>query len=260
MTEIQEPAALDRLAHNVALLAGAISTLAAAVNGDYKGLPIGSGPSTPPAEPQKRGRGRPVKGEDQPATDVASPVAGSTSAAIGAVAASSAVTQTTAPVSDAADPFASPKAAIEDVRAALTALKAASSQDAALAVLKKAGGAGNLTDLPSEKYGVVVAAVNVELRIIEAGKKPAVAETDPFEVPATAATPASKPLTIEDVKAAVVAATKRTGTDIVQKLVMEHGGKANNPETGAPAPSLKAIPKAQYEALVKAISELPTTK
>lgn len=191
---------------------------------------------------QKRGRGRPVRGED--AAPVATP---STTPAV-------------TPVVPEADPFASPKAAIEDVRAALTALKAASSQDAALAVLKKAGGAGNLTDLPSEKYGVVVAAVNVELRIIEAGKKPAVVEADPFEVPATATTPAAKPLTIEDVKAAVVAATKRTGTDIVQKLVMEHGGKANNPETGASAPSLKAIPEAQYEALVKAISELPTTK
>lgn len=205
----------------------------------------GGDPTTAAVEPQKRGRGRPVKGED---------------AAAAAPAATPSTTPAVTSVVPEADPFASPKAAIEDVRAALTALKAVSSQDAALAVLKKAGGADNLTDLPSEKYGVVVAAVNVELRIIEAGKKPAIVEVDPFEVPAAAKLPDAKKLTVEDVKAAVVAATKRTGTDIVQKLVMEHGGKANNPETGAPAPSLKAIPEAQYEALVKAISELPTTK
>lgn len=243
MSEIQEPAALDRLASNIALLAGAIGTLAAAVNGDYKGLPIGSAPTSPPAEPQKRGRGRPAKGED---------------AAAASPAATPSTTPVETPVAPEADPFAS-TASIEDVRAALTALKTASSQDKALAVLKKAGGADNLPGLAAEKYAQVVAAVNVELRIIENGKP--VPEADPFEIPATApAAPAAKPLTLEDVKAAVVGATKRTGTDVVQKLVMEHGGKATNPETGAPGPSLKAIPEANYAALVKAISELPSTK
>lgn len=222
-------------------------------------------PPAQPAETQKRGRGRPAKGEDQPATGVAAPGAGSTSpAATGVVGAPSAEIQKTAPVSDADDPFSTapavPTASIEDVRAALTSLKDASSQEKALAVLKKAGGADNLTALAADKYGVVVAAVKVELRLLAESTKPK-AEVDPFEVPATTtAAPAAKAATIEEVKAAVVAAQKRTATDVVQKVVMDHGGKATNPETGVAGPSLKAVPEAQYAALIKAVAALPTTK
>ena len=44
---------LDRLATNVAMIAGAISTLAEAVNGSYKGNPIyGQQQAAPPEEPR----------------------------------------------------------------------------------------------------------------------------------------------------------------------------------------------------------------
>lgn len=222
--------------------------------------------AAPAAEPQKRGRGRPVKGEEQPATGASVPAAGSTSpAATAAAGAPSAATQTTAPASVVADdPFASaptaaaPTATLEQVRAALTALRTASSQEKALAVLKKAGGADNLPGLTADKYGIVVNAVNVELRILENAKAPA-AEADPFEsAPQQAGEPA-KVLTVEDVRAAAVAAGKRTSQDAVQKVVMSHGGKVAKAE-GGEGPSLNALPADKYATVIAAINALPTTK
>lgn len=231
---------------NSSQIAAALRILANAFEaseGDAPAQPAGA------AETPKRGRGRPARGEDQ------------------AVPASPAVPQTTtlAAVPTAstaeADPFAAtPTATQDEVRKALTSLREASSQEKALAVLKKAGGAANMTELTPDKYGVVVAAVATELRIIAASKPAPAVEADPFEVPAATPTPAAKPVALEDVKAAVVAAQKRTGTDTVQKVVMDHGGKANNPETGALAPSLKALPEAQFAAVIAAIQALPTTK
>lgn len=209
---------------------------------------------TPP-EPQKQTRGRKAKGE---ADGVALPVAAAQTGT--APAATPAVTED--------DPFADkapavPTATLDQVRKALTDLRAASDQAAALKVLKDAGGADNLNDLKPEKYGVVVAAVNVQLRIIESGKPVPVTETDPFAspgTPAAATAPAAKALTLEDVKAAVVAAGKRTAQDTVQAVVMSHGGKATDPATNLPKPSLKALAEKDYAAVIAAIQALPTTK
>lgn len=226
------------------------------------------------AEPQKRGRGRPVKGEDQPVTGVAAPAAGSTNqAATGAAAALLAGTQTTAPASAVDDPFATlpaaPVATLDEVRKALTDLRAADSQEAALAVLKTAGGgADNLTGLAPEKYGVVVAAVAVKLRIIAASKPAATPEADPFAAPRlgdapepawNTGAPAEKPPTLEDVKAVIVETQKRTSQDKAQQVVMQHGGKAPN-ATGGEGVSLKALPEANYAATIAALKALPTTK
>lgn len=230
--------------------------------------PEGDAPEQP-AEPAKatgRGRGRPAKGEETaaPATGAAVPSAESSTVATGAAAASSAGTQTTAPASVVADdPFdpkpAGPVATLEEVRAALKAVREASTQENALAILKKAGDAGNLTDLKAEKYGVVVAAANVELRIRAASKPSPVVEADPFGETTTPAAP-EKALTLEDVKAVIVATQKRTSQDAVQQVVMANGGKANKPDGGGEGPSLKALPEANFAATVAALKALPTTK
>lgn len=252
---------LDRLASNVALLTGAVATLSESVNGKYAGKPIyadlkspaapdaaNSAPVTTEAAPQKRGRGRPVKGED---------------VALAAPAPAPAVVE-------AADPFfsapAAPVATLDDVRKALTALRAAVNQDVALAVLKSSGGAANLTDLPVEKYGTVVAAVNAKIaEYLKAppAPTPAAPVADPFATdvvqPAAPAASAEKPLTLEDVKLVIVETQKRASQDAVQKVVMEHGGKAPNP-AGGEGPSLKALPADKFAATVAALKALPTTK
>ena len=200
------------------------------------------------SEPQKRGRGRPVKGED---SSVPAPTASTAPAA----------TQAVTPD----DPFATPAepaptATLDDVRKALTALRAAATQEKALAVLKKAGEADNITDLKPALYGQVVAAVNVELRILDAAKQPPAPEPDdPFAAPSSGSPPA-KPLTIEDVKAEIVAAQKRTSTGTVQKVVMDFGGKASDPSTGKEGPSLKALPPENFQKTIDALKALPATK
>jgi hypothetical protein len=190
-------------------------------------------PADAPA-PQKRGRGRPVKAEEPAAP---------------------------APAPAAADPFeapaptpVAPKHSLQDVRAALTGLKVATSQENALGVLKTAGGVANLSELPPAKYDAVVAAVEA------ATPKAGTPEVDPFEVPAAAPAAPEKSFSLEDVKAAVVAAQKRTATDTVQKVVMKHGGKAKNADTGAEGPSLKALPVSAYAACLAEINGLPGTK
>lgn len=244
---------MSRVATNLALIAGAISTLAEAVNGTYKGKPIyeqvGAQPPTEAAKPT-RGRGRPVKGEETAATAAGTALAAGTAATAAGVGVAN-----TSPFDD---PFAAAQVAtIEEVRAALTKLKEATTQENALGVLKKAGNADNLKELSPENYGRVVAAVNVELRIAEK-TKPA-PEVDPFEV--STATPAAevKKYTLEDVKAAAVAGGKHTSQAAVQKVVMEYGGKAVG-EGGIEGPSLKALPEAQYATVIAAIQALPKTK
>lgn len=185
-------------------------------------------------QPTRRGRGRPAKGES-PAP-----------APSGVPAPSLAATEP--------DPFApaaaqAPTATLEDVRAALVALKEATSQDAALNVLKTVGSATSLPQLAAGKYDAVVAACKAALP----APKP---EGDPFEVSAPVQTNAPS---LEDVKAAVVEAQKRTSTDAVQKVVMDHGGKAPGPN-GVPGPSLKALPVPSYAAVIAAVKALPTTK
>lgn len=236
---------------NNQLIAAALRQLADAFEDVPEGTAAAANTAAEATQPaaQKRGRGRPVKGEDQAPAPTAQALATSTTAATPAVAES--------------DPFASapaaPVATLEEVRAALTALKAVSTQDIALAVLKDVSGAANITDLTPDKYGAVVQAAKLKANTYAKAPDPT-PEVDPFEVPAAAPAAAAKPLTMEDVRDAVVKATKRTATDTVQKVVMDHGGKATNPETGAPAPSLKAIPEAQYAAVIAAIQALPTTK
>jgi hypothetical protein len=191
------------------------------------------------AEPAKRGRGRPVAGESSPAPAPA-PAA------------------TEPDPFDAAPPAASapPVATLEEVRGAMKALAAATTQENALSVLKAAGGVSNLTELQRtpEKYGVVVAAAKAASTV-----KPQEPEADPFETTAPAAAPEQKAATKEDVKAALVKAQKRTGVDIVQGVVMKHGGKAAG-EGGAVGPSLTALPISAYAAVIAEVEALPTTK
>lgn len=222
---------------NATRVAAALRALADAIETPADG-PTPPQPDTAPAEPPKpRGRGRPPKAPE------AAPAA-----------------PAPAPAVVEADPFAAPApvvaptATLDEVRAALTALKAATSQEIALGVLKSAGGADNLTSLAADKYGAVVAAAKAK----QAASSAPVVEADPFAVPETTAP--AKALTLEDVKAAVVAAQKRTGTDTVQKVVMAHGGVASDPETSTPKPSLKPLPPEKFAAVIAAIQALPTTK
>lgn len=250
---------LDRLATNIALLTGAVATLAEAANGTYAGKPIYAqqgAESTPPAAPAaapttaKRGRGRPVAGETTPAAQTA---------------------LAPAPAATEADPFdtapaaaTAPTATLDEVRAALKALSAATTQATALQVLKMAGDADNLTDLQKTpaKYGVVVRAAKAAMPAAAAA--PA-AEADPFETAAPAAAavvadPAQKAYSKEDVKAALVKAQKRTGVDTVQAVVMKHGGKALDAAKGVEVASLNALPVSAYGAVVAEVEALPTTK
>lgn len=244
---------LSRVATNLALIAGAISTLAEAVNGTYKGKPIytqqeTTAPSIEPAT-QKRGRGRQAKGEEN-------------GVAVAPTVAATATTSVTPTASvEAEDPFADapkpPAAAIDEVRAALKALQNATTQANALHVLKASGnGAANLTDLKSDFYGAVVAAATAALPVV---KTEPVVEDDPFGENTPVAQPEAVKITIEDIKAAVVAAQKITSQDTVQKVVMSHGGKANVAGQ-PPGPSLKALPEANYAACLAEIKALPKTK
>ena len=150
----------QKVAAALRLLAEAFETPAATAD-----LPPAS-PGEAPAAP-KRGRGRPVAGETPAA-------------------------QTPAPAVVEADPFdttppaaTAPAATLDDVRTAMKALAAATTQDNALAVLKEAGGVANLTELQRtpEKYGAVVLAAKAQLPTTT---QPA---EDPFETTAPAAAP-----------------------------------------------------------------------
>ena len=61
--------------------------------------------------------------------------------------------------------------------------------------------------------------------------------------------------TIVDVKLATIEALKGSRTSAVQKVVMDHGGRALDG-----APSLKALPRERYAACIAAIKALPRTK
>lgn len=191
-------------------------------------------PAAPAAAPLPRGRGRPPK----------------------AVAEASVAQAPAAP-----DPFSvptavAPWATLDDVRTALTSLKVVTDQATALGVLKKFGQAENLSTLNPSNYGTVVAAAKNAMPAVQPAIEPAT-EADPFEVSPAIST--AKPLTLEDVKAAVVAAQKRTSQDTVQKVVMEQGGKAPK-DGGGYGPSLKALPPESFAATVAALQALPATK
>lgn len=249
---------LDRLATNIALLTGAVATLAEAANGTYAGKPIYSGegaPAAPPAPagapaPARRGRGRPVTGETPPATPSPATVA-ETPAAV-------------------ADPFATspaaspaPAATLEQVREALKALSATTTQDNALAVLKSAGGVDNLTELQKtpEKYGLVVQAV--QKAAPGQGVTVATPAADPFETAApaapAAATVATETFDLAAVKAELIKAQKRTAVDKVQAVVIKHGGSGPDGKGGVGV-SLTALAISKYGDVVAEVRALPTTK
>lgn len=202
--------------------------------------------AAPAAEPAKRGRGRPVKGEE-----ISAPAAS-------ALAPASSTTSPT-PAVAVVDPFASspttPTATLEEVREALKALAAARSQAVALDILKAAGGAVNLTDLAAANYGAVVFAAKAALP----QATPAAAEVDPFDIPAGTPAVEVKTPTEDDVRAEVVASSKRTSPDTVAKVVMGFGGKAAGPD-GVFKPSWKVLPKDKYAETIAALKALPTTK
>lgn len=193
-----------------------------------------------PVPAQPRGRGRPPKPPE------GAPAAPAPAAAL----------------PEPADPFAAapaappvPTATLDDVRNALTTLRAATTQENALKVLNDSGGAGNLTDLKPENYGKVVQAAKAATP--QAGQPAA----DPFAAtPAPAAAPAPKALTLEDVRAVIVETQKRTSADTCKKVVMDHGGKAPKPDGGGDEASLKALPEANYAATIAALKALPSTK
>jgi len=153
------------------------------------------------------------------------------------------------------DPFADekpslpPAVSMDEVRKAVLALKDATDQATALAVLKKYG-ASNFGEVKPEVTGAIVADAKAAL------PKKAVVEEDPFAADAPAA--AAK-LTIEDVKAAIVKAQKITSSDIVQRVVMDNGGSTALPQGGT-GPSLKALPEANYAKVIELIGKLPKTK
>jgi hypothetical protein len=229
------------MSFDVVRIAAALRVLADAIEntpapGDSAPVPAGTPPAAPAAAPKPRGR--PPKAAPTPEPTAAP-----------------------APAPAAEDPFATeapaaPTATIEEVRSALTALKAATSQETAVGVLKSAGGAENLTALSPQKYGAVVAAAKAALPVKAAEPE------DPFATPAAIPAPAAaaeKAPSLEDVRAAVVAAQKRTSPATVQKVVMDHGGKAPG-ANGAEGPSLKALPASAYATTIAALAALPSTK
>lgn len=217
-------------------IAAALRALADAFEADTPAAaPAETAAAAPVAAAAPRGRGRPPKAAAEPVAPVAAPPA-------------------------EPDPFETaapavlelPPATLDQVRKALTDLKNATDQATALKVLADVGGAPNLTTLAPGKYAAVVAAATKATPVAGA---PA-AEVDPFETETAAPV---KAVTLEEVKAAVVAAQKRTASDTAQKVVMELGGKAAK-DGGGYGPSLKALPAENYAAAVKALNELPATK
>lgn len=221
---------------------GLLSRIIALLEGGSQPTVTGSVPVQVTAVATPKPRGRPAKGE---------------AAQQAAATASQAVVE--ADPFDSPTPATAPTATEEEVRAALNALKEAVSQAKALEVLNTAGGATNLSDLRKtpEKYGLVVAAAKAALPAAVVN----VVEADPFETASEPVKqPDAKPLTVEDVKAACVAAGKRTSQDKVQKIVMEHGGKGKNAATGVEGPSLNALSADKYAAVIAAVAALPSTK
>lgn len=213
---------------NVTQLAAALRLAADALEG------VESAPAEA-AAPAKRGRGRPVKGEEPaaPAAPAAAP----------------------APEAPAPAPAPAPEPVHThaQVREALTNLRLATSQDKAVEVLKTVF-VGAFNDLPKDKFDAVVAAAKAAMPAPAAP----VVEDDPFGLPPEAPA-AAVVYTLEDVKKACVDAQKRGSAEAAQKLVMKHGGiveVAGKP----PGPSLKALDPSVYATIIAQLAALPTTK
>ena len=205
-----------------------------------------------PAAPNKA-RGRPVKGEETAPAAAPAQAAASPATSTPALAASA---PDTAPEEDPfADKPAAPTVTSEQLRDAATRLSKATSQNNAVAVMKAATGATNFGALKPEQYGVAYQAFETAIANTQVSD-------DPFAAPAATApsAPASTPVTsapsLADVKAAVIAAQKRTGTDVVQSIVVKNGGVAGSP----PQVSLKALHESKYAQVIAEIAALPSTK
>lgn len=216
---------------------------------------LGAADSVPPGigipvgEP-KKARGRPAKGEVNGVATVSGAVPAATPAATEASASAASTSPSDDPFADAA-PAADvvPQTTMEAVRKAVLALRDATDQGTALAVLKKYG-AANFGEVKPEVTGNIVRDAQLAM--------PAKVEADPFADAAPAAT-AAVTLTLEDVKKAITATQKRTSTEAAQKVVMEHGGSAPG-ANGVVGPSLKALPAANYAKVIDLLGKLPTTK
>lgn len=226
---------------NTTFVAKALRDLANALETPESVTDAPAQPAAPaPEEPTKpRGRGRPPK---DPVAAPAAPAA--------------------AP--EAADPFDSPAPAAptdtrvytqDEVRAALTALRAATNQDNALKVLLEAGRVSNLSALDKAQYGAVIAAAQKATPV-----QTAAGEADPFEQSGGAAAPVEAEAipTREEVRAVIVAEGKFRAQDTIQKTLMAFGGVAATAEGNKP--SLKALPEAKFVEFVAAVKALPKTK
>ena len=149
---------------------------------------------------------------------------------------------------------------IDEVRAAAIALSKATTQDNAVNVMKAATGASSFGELKAESYPAALAAFTAALPKADA--------VDPFGVavlPGTVGTALASPQqvdapTLAQVKKAVIDAQKITGTDVVQKVIMAHGGVATKSGGGGQEPSLKAIPISAYATVIEALGRLTKTK
>ena len=217
--------------------------------------------STPAGvKPERKPRGRPAKGEETAPAAAQTQTAASPAISTPVLEASA---QDTAPEND---PIAStpeqpsvPTVTLEQLSAKARELSKLTSQEKAVGIMKSATGAASFGALKPEQYGLAYQAFEASIAF-ESSK--AATPDDPFAAPATTAQSATASATAEaapslaDVKDAVVKAQKRTGTDVVQKVVAKHGGVAGSP----PQVSLKALPVSKYAQVLAEIAALPSTK
>jgi hypothetical protein len=207
----------------------------------------------PAAEPSKRGRK--AKGEVNGVAVVPAAVPAATPAVTEVSASAASISPSDDPFADAAP--AAPVATQVQMRAAILALRDATDQATALAVMKKYG-AENFGAVKEADYGSIVRDATAALPAVK------VVVDDPFADTATSATApvastAKSEATLDDVKKAIVQAQKRTSTDKVQQVVMDNGGVGVG-ANGAKGPSLKSLPADKYALVIDLIAKLPTTK
>ena len=238
---------LDRLATNVAMIAGAISTLAEAVNGTYKGNPIykdhSGEPSVPPAA--LKTRGRPARGE----TDGKAVAPEKTTAA--------------EPAGAAIDPTpatkVSPPAQVgtkDAMKAAVLAYRDVTDQDTALTLLT-AVGAENWGTVPPHLYQQVTDSAVAALAALQ---KPPVKEVDPFDDDDIGGSVALPVVALADVKKAFVARQKDVSESALLGVLKTLGAVGAGAPGDPPAPSLKHLAADKFAAAIEAVQKLPKTK
>ena len=230
---------LDRLATNVAMIAGAISTLAEAVNGTYKGNPIyAQQQAAPPADDAKPSKaGRKAKGE------------------VDGKAVAPETTATPAAIPTVTTPAATPVVLgnKEDMKKAVLAYKDATDQATALKLLTDVG-AENFGAVKPELYQQVTDAAIAALASVS---KPVVKEVDPF---ADSDEDVAPTVTLTDVKKAFVGRQKDVSEsallDVLKSLGAVGAGAPGQPLT----PSLKFLAADKFAAAIELVSKLPKTK